>query len=140
MGLDQYAYAVRPNPMNTDFAFEQEVNGEKSYHEIAYWRKHSNLQGYMERLYLRKATEQGFDNGIKGWGGETNCFNCQPVRLTFQDLAELETAVKGKALPHTTGFFFGESQPEDKKDDLAFIKAARKAMSQDMEIYYDSWW
>ena len=120
MGLDQYAYAVMPNKENTDLSIAGATT------EIAYWRKHPNLQGWMEALYVNK--------------GGTDTFNCTPVRLTDEDLDALESAVMGDDLPETTGFFFGESWPEDKKDDLAFIDKAREAMAQDMEIYYDSWW
>ena len=120
MGLDQYAHAVMPHVENEDFIIEGEA------HQIAQWRKHSNLQGWMENLYRIK--------------GGTREFNCEPVRLTFQDLADLESAVLGENLPHTVGFFFGASAPEDKADDLAFIAKAREAMAQDMEIYYNSWW
>jgi hypothetical protein len=67
-------------------------------------------------------------------------FNCQAVRLSFQDLQDLENAVKEENLPYTQGFFFGESDPEHKKETLKFIVKARKAIAQDMEIYYDSWW
>ena len=127
MGLDQYAFAIMPNKENEDFAIAE--GSER--HLIAQWRKHSNLQGWMEQLWVSKGGEQT---------GEWSQFNCIPVRLTFQDLADLEAAVNGDDLPATTGFFFGASTPEDKMDDLAFIAKAREAISQDMEIYYDSWW
>ena len=39
MGLDQYANAI-------------DNNGEKE--ELAYWRKHPNLQGFMENLWYEK--------------------------------------------------------------------------------------
>ena len=52
----------------------------------------------------------------------------------------LRHAVMNEKLPVTQGFFFGESIPEDREDDLKFIDDAMKAIGQDMEIYYDSWW
>jgi hypothetical protein len=141
MGLDQYAYAVRPNKANTDFSYvresieqvgENDTITTESYVQISYWRKHPNLQGWMEDLFYQKASAQGY-HAEQG-------FNCQPIRLTWDDLKELESAVLGEALPSTEGFFFGESQPEDREDDLKFIAEARKAMSGDYEVYYDSWW
>ena len=72
-------------------------------------------------------------------GGEGN-FNCTPVRVSFQDLKVLKEIVLEAELPVTQGFFFGESQPEYREDDLKFIDDAMKAIGQDMEIYYDSWW
>jgi hypothetical protein len=137
MGLDQYAYRVESNTQNTDFSFVTfDDEGEETYVEIARWRKHPNLQGFMEALYHRKRSEQRLEDVSGDWQE----FNCQPVRLTLEDLAELEGAVKGGELPPTTGFFFGESQPEDKVDDLRFIKAAREAIKEGYEVYYDSWW
>jgi hypothetical protein len=127
MGLDQYAYAVMPSAENTDLGFAWDAdNNPENYSEIYYWRKHPNLQGWMEKLYQSK-------------GGE-KVFNCTPVRLSFQDINDLEEDVNGSKLPSTTGFFFGESTPEIREQDLEFIRKAREAMSQDMEVYYDSWW
>ena len=132
MGLDQYAYAVMPHKDNTDLSIAWDMSErDTTMHELAYWRKHSNLQGWMEQLWIEKGGEQT---------GDWSDFNCVPVRLTFQDLADLEAAVEGDDLPATTGFFFGASTPEDKMDDLAFIAKAREAIGQDMEIYYSSWW
>ena len=127
MGLDQYAYAVMPHPDNTDLSYvwTHEQSEDKVF-LIAQWRKHPNIQGWMEKLYESK-------------GGE-GVFNCQPVRVTFQDLINLKYAVMNEKLPVTQGFFFGESLPEDREDDLKFIEDAMKAIGQDMEIYYDSWW
>jgi hypothetical protein len=57
MGLDQYAYKVSRNEDNTDFYYtEDSVDS-----QIAYWRKHPNLEGWMESVYNRKADAQGFD-------------------------------------------------------------------------------
>jgi hypothetical protein len=127
MGLDQYAYAVMPHPNNTDLSYvwTHEQSEDKVF-MIAQWRKHPNIQGWMEKLYENK-------------GGE-GVFNCQPVRVTFQDLVNLRHAVINEKLPVTQGFFFGESLPEDREIDLKFIDDAMKAIGQDMEIYYDSWW
>lgn len=140
MGLDQYAMAVMPHKENTDLSIGwTREDGDGKVTEIAYWRKHANLQGWMENLYVRKCEANGISpNCDERWGGVV--FNCQPLRLTFQDLADLEQAVTGNDLPHTTGFFFGESHPETRKDDLAFIEKARQAIGMDMEVYYDSWW
>ena len=136
MGLDQYAMAVYPHRENTDFDYvwTRSDNADKIT-DLAQWRKHADLQGYMEELFYAKR-EQAGEPLERDW----QAFNCQAVRLSFQDLEDLENAVKNENLPHTTGFFFGQSHPDDKKDTLKFIVKARKAIAQDMEIYYDSWW
>ena len=84
MGLDQYA-GVREK-------------GDEKILEIAVWRKHPNLQGWMEKRYRLK--------------GGTEEFNCVNLELTSKDIDDLEVAVSGEAdsaLPQTTGFFFGST-------------------------------
>ena len=149
MGLDQYAYAVLPHKDNTDFgwAWDDEVKppqeGLEPVNDLAYWRKHPDLQGWMENLYLRKCEEQGVEPKMAADGswfaGSVN-FNCQPLRLTHQDLLDLREAVTNKDLPTTEGFFFGTSEDYHDEQTLTFITKALEALSQDMEIYYDSWW
>lgn len=120
MGLDMYAYT-------TDIAIEDA--GFKCLEnavQIAYWRKHPDLHGWMEHLYIEK-------------GGE-KLFNCECVRLDADDLDALERVVNEGSLPETTGFFFGESRPEDKTDDLLFIRNARKAFAEGRYVFYTSWW
>jgi hypothetical protein len=146
MGLDQYAYAVRPHSDNTDFGWAWEAH-EQDYdskvHNIAEWRKHSDLQGWMEALYLRKCDEQGVEPrmGAEGsWFEGQVTFNCQPLRLSYQDLLDLREAVNDDALPETEGFFFGQSDDYHKEQTVKFIEDALRAIGQDMTIYYDSWW
>lgn len=129
MGLDQYAYA------------SSEIRSEDR-HELAYWRKHNRLQGWMEQLWEDKGRPD-YDN-IQNPLGD---FNCQPVELTLSDIEQLEAHVEGKSLPETGGFFFGNDSYEDyegefgnKNNDLEFIEKARKAIEQGKKVYYDSWW
>ncbi len=124
MGLDMYAYRTSdalPKPVDFD---PQDLT---VIQEIAYWRKHPNLHGWMEALYREK-------------GGSAEDFNCVPVELTAEDIDKLEAAVTFSALPHTTGFFFGVSQPEDRELDLKFIEDARAAFAEGDRVYYHSWW
>jgi hypothetical protein len=121
MGLDMYAQ-ITPDPVTSpvDFNVENSV-------EIHYWRKHPNLHGWMEQLYYAK-------------GGTADSFNCVSVALTSEDLDRLEAAIKGSELPDTSGFFFGDSDGTETKDDLAFIKKARQAIIARCTVYYTSWW
>lgn len=123
MGLDQYAYTL-------------DQNGEKT--ELAYWRKHPNLHGFMEHLWHEKgcptAPEQSDPAGLSN-------FNCVPLALDEDDLDRLEADVNGAALPATVGFFFGDNSDEYYKNkDLEFIAAARKALAEGKRVFYDSWW
>ena len=94
--------------------------------EIAYWRKHPDLHGWMENLYREK-------------GGREQSFNGDPVVLTLEDLDRLEDDILGETLPETTGFFFGESRGMSLKD-LEFVLDARKVIQEGDTIYYDSSW
>lgn len=124
MGLDMYAFAVPKENAIDDFTFKRE----EDYIEIHYWRKHHDLHGWMENLYMEK-------------GGQEE-FNCKPVRLTEEDLDQLEQDILGNNLPETTGFFFGNYPPDDEsqEDDMYFITKARREIKNGKEVYYDSWW
>jgi hypothetical protein len=133
MGLDMFAYRTSVK-FSKPVDFQDEIkmlseNGEDAYTEIAYWRKHPNLHGWMEDLYYKK-------------GGIKESFNCVPVELDLEDLVNLEIAIKEKMLPHTSGFFFGESDTDDEaiKADLKFIKDAKEAIFSGDRVFYDSWW
>ena len=114
MGLDMYAFKRKPGE-------DQDANK-----EIDYWRKHPDLHGWMEDLYRVK-------------GGNEH-FNCVEVRLTADDLLRLKADVEAAALPHTEGFFFSISLPEEREHDLEFIAKAQQAIDDGYEVYYDSWW
>jgi hypothetical protein len=123
MGLDQYARVI-------------DQNGEKT--EIAYWRKHPNLHGWMEHLW----NEKGRPNDTEETSGlGLSNFNCVPLELTSDDLDALEEAITGQTLPETAGFFFGSDSDEYYKDkDLEFIRQARQALAEGKRVEYDSWW
>lgn len=124
MGLDQFAFAI-------------DNNGEKE--ELAYWRKHPNLQGYMENLWEAKG-KPGLDDANMGGMGLSD-FNCIPLELNSDDLDDLEDAVRGSGLPSTAGFFFGsDSDDYYKQQDLEFIQKAREALDAGLTVVYDSWW
>ena len=61
MGLDQYAYRVNKHENNTDFSYEDlDEYGEEATVTLVTWRKHPNLEGWMEKLFNDKANAQGF--------------------------------------------------------------------------------
>ena len=126
MGLDQYAYAREADE-------DSDANV-----EIAYWRKHNRLHGYMEALYQDKGSLLG--QGVFG-----NDFNCVELELTLSDIEQLEAFIEFKNLPETGGFFFGDDSYEEyeenyKETDLQFISDARKAIEGGRKVYYNSWW
>ena len=88
MGLDQYAYAVMPHRDNTDFNYVWGDGNHPEYvNHIHQWRKHPNLHGWMEDLYYEKLDKS--DQTPKN-SDDWNHFNCQPVRLTSEDIDRLD--------------------------------------------------
>jgi len=124
MGLDMYAYVASKND-------EGETVTER---ELAYWRKHPNLHGWMEELWKYKMTEQG-----KWFKDHT--FNGIELELTWQDLDELETDVKERKLPSTSGFFFGDDASDHyQAQDLEFVKNAKAETFLGLRVFYNSSW
>ena len=95
--------------------------------EIAYWRKHPNLHGWMHRLWEGKGNEGDF--------------NGDELELTAEDLDNLEMAVTHGQLPTTGGFFFGNPSDEFYRDqDLEFVKNARAELFMGLKVFYNSSW
>ena len=114
MGLDMYAYtAAKPAAKNP--------------REIAYWRKHPNLHGWMHRLWESK--------------GNSGEFNGDELELTWEDLDALEQAVREKTLPATSGFFFGNDNDDEYQErDLKFIRDAKAELFLGLRVFYNSSW
>ena len=126
MGLDMYAFSTKAKP-KTEVDFE--TKNFEPQDEVAYWRKHPNLHGWMQNLYDMK-------------GGTSSDFNGDCVVLDSEDLDNLEQDIKDGNLPDTSGFFFGESSngDEENENDLLFVTKAREAISEGKTVYYTSWW
>lgn len=127
MGLDQYAYVA--SKANTDY-------DDTSRQEIAYWRKHPNLQGWMEKLWESK----GGDNELSKWGSN---FNGVELELTWDDIDKLEKDIKSGEVSRlgTTGFFFGN--PSDDvyyEQDLKFCVDAKTECFLGRKVFYNSSW
>ena len=139
MGLDQYATARKgeprkvPQTWTTTDADGNEEEVVEYYNEwddtidLAEWRKHPNLQGWMENLWYEK-------------GGEGE-FNCVELEITLNDLNALEATLDEEALPETAGFFFGGNADDHYAEaDREFIVQARAAIKQGYTVVYSSWW
>ena len=139
MGLDQTAIARKGEPRTvkseytyTDFdgtehkGFDEYLEWDDSI-ELASWRKHPNLQGWMQELYYEKGGE-----------GELNCVD---VELTLEDLDALEATLDEEELPETVGFFFGGNADDHYAEaDREFIVQARAAIKKGYKVFYSSWW
>jgi len=128
MGLDMYEYVAAKAGQQQEY-WEQDADSTavSKPREIAYWRKHPNLHGWMHRLWESK--------------GNSGDFNGDELELTWDDLEVLEEAVNNKELPGTTGFFFGNpSDDHYYNQDLEFIKNARAELFVGLKVFYNSSW
>lgn len=116
MGLDMFAYSSsKKNHEGTDRI------------EIAYWRKHPNLHGWMQRLWESR--------------GNSGDFNGDEVELTEDEINQLDADVIAGKLPYTAGFFFGQNADDYyKEDDLKFVAHARAELFCGRRIFYNSSW
>ena len=140
MGLDQLAYS-RPATATNDETDEHIVS----------WRKHPNLQGWMERLWRkRKYGDAANPDPITGEGYSNQTylgdpFNQEEVELTLDDIERLRLDICNKTLNgghgDTTGFFFGDSSDEYYREtDIEFCDKAEAALSKGCKVIYYSWW
>jgi hypothetical protein len=135
MGLDMYAYVAHKaghrdeyyDKGDWDDTVKDFVSPVTKPREIAYWRKHPNLHGWMRDLWESQGNEGDF--------------NGDELELTWQDLDALEQAVTHGQLPGTSGFFFGEdSDSHYRESDLEFIKNARAELFLGLRVFYNSSW
>ena len=95
--------------------------------EIAYWRKHPNLHGWMHRLWESR--------------GNSGDFNGDELELTWDDLEQLEQDIRNKNLPGTTGFFFGNDADDHYREhDLKFVREAKAEAFLGLKVFYNSSW
>jgi len=144
MGLDQWAFIkIGEAPSHiTDPSEKSEYEFENCYIMLKQWRKHPNLQGWMERCWREK---NGTTSQYEANTFIDDPFNGVELELTLDDINKLEQDVIDYNLSggfgNTQGFFFGE--PADKEyryDDLNFCKNARVALKNGLRVIYDSSW
>ena len=136
MGLDQYAYVAAKAGQNREYwdnyDFDKETSTISKPREIMYWRKHPNLQGWMEQLWRSKGRQAPESDPT---------FNGVELELTWEDLDQLEKDILNNALPSTRGFFFGEESDEYyRAQDLEFIRMAKADLFMGLKVFYNSSW
>ena len=108
MGLDMYAFSAPADAYDKEVDF---IINDEFCTEVAYWRKHYALHGWMENLYKEK--------------GSTEEFNCTNLNLTIDDIKQLENDLAKWPLP---------------EQDLKFINDAKYVLLSGNKLYYTSWW
>jgi hypothetical protein len=93
---------MKPRPRQKDVPVMEQ-------YQLGYWRKHPDLHGFIVQTFA---------------GGKDDC---QQIELTRAELEQIINAVEADALPHTEGFFFGESyKPGDNEDEFTDIGTMQK--------------
>jgi len=131
-----YAYSANRAGARQDYWDGYDFEAKKSNcpepMELAYWRKHPNLHGWMERLWESK--------GCPGDNAE-KMFNGVELELTWEDLNALEQDILNQELPDTQGFFFGDASDDYyREQDLEFIRKARADLFLGLRVFYNSSW
>ena len=89
--------------------------------DLGYWRKHPNLHGYIVQTFADGRDE------------------CQDIELTRDSLANIIEAVKDRRLPHTEGFFFGQSDGTERDEDIAIFEKALEWLSNEPKRTGNDW-
>ena len=122
MGLDMYL--TGRSTFTRDAKPRQRIGEQIA---LGYWRKHPNLHGFIVNTFA-----DGNDD-------------CREIQLTLDDLDAILTAIEQDALPHTEGFFFGESSGDECDDDLATFRNAKEWLLEPGDdlfrhvVYQASW-
>lgn len=124
MGLDQFAFKVKSRNLESQ---KQDVDfnvDDIEKEELCYWRKHYDLDNWMEQRYRNK-------------GGEDDMFNCCWMKLSKLDLTELEVCLLRGEVKYRD---WPEELDEQLESDFKFVDEAKKAIDNGYEVLYTNWW
>jgi hypothetical protein len=150
MGLDMYAYTAGRNGQYSDWWRDAELDEHKKQFvnpkltkpvEIAYWRKHPNLHGWMEQLWRDRQYQTQPVDSTEAVNPEGDTFNNVELELTREDIDQLEQCILENRLPVTRGFFFGDDSGDYyREQDLRFVTEARTNLFLGLRVFYNSSW
>ena len=142
MGLDMYAYTASRAGQKDEWWADAKLDpdlgdfvnsGVSRPVEIAYWRKHPHLHGWMEQLWHSRQPP--------GLQHSDQIFNGIELELFREDIDRLEQDIVDGQLPETQGFFFGDNASDYYRDnDLAFCRQARADLFLGLRVFYNSSW
>jgi hypothetical protein len=132
MGLDMY------------LRIENSEDPEEPDEEIACWRKHADLNGWFENLWISKYKPSAVTHNVELFGKtfEMSTFNVEKVYLSLEDLENLNDDLQAGLLPSTDGFFHaGNKRNEDFLSyDLEAVAKAAVEVALGKKVYYICWW
>jgi len=130
MGLDAYINRVNKEAIPDDQVVDFNIDHDCWVtNEVMYWRKFSDLQGWMQKEYM-------------SLGGTDPEFNCSSLLVTSDMLERLRLDIKSNSIGKTTGFFFGEMTEEkwkvlDKNIDTLIFMIENTPQHK---FYYSAWY
>ena len=142
MGLDMYAYTASRAGQKDEWWTNAQLDpdlgdfvntGVSRPVEIAYWRKHPHLHGWMEQLWHSRQQP--------GLQHPDQVFNGIELELFRENIDRLEQDILDGLLPETQGFFFGDNASDYyREQDLAFCRQARADLFLGLRVFYNSSW
>ena len=114
MGLDMYFYRGHT----------------EENHQIFYFRKHSDLHGFLMDIWLSMNPDKSRDD-----------FNCEELEITKEILDSIENECKNWTHKKYNGFFWGSSYDVDwERTEDELIPLLKEELKNGNKVYYFPWW
>ena len=116
--------------MGLDMYFNARNKDGKQDETIYYFRKHSDLNGWLQDKWLEE-----------DYTRDPEDFNCDMLQITEDIVNELEEYINNGKFERYSGFFWGQSTLydwEETKENL--IPILREYLREGYEIYYSANW
>ena len=127
MGLDMYFYKseqIKCPCCGHNFLLTDHMS------MIYYFRKHSDLHGFLMNIWLMNNPEKDNDD-----------FNCEIMEITEDILNLLKDECSKKEHIHYSGFFWGSSYETDWNDtENKLIPIIEEELNKGNKVYYSSDW
>lgn len=124
MGLDMWFEAFPAN------VTEEVLNSEEKPcegQEVAYFRKHSDLHGWLTEKWLERHPE------------ETD-FNTSYMEITPELLSQMADYANQSEHEHHQGFFWGQSYDSDWERTKEVCEQIKDILDEGRKVFYYSWW
>lgn len=138
MGLDQYAYTAHERGERRRYWDNAKLNKKtgdyespfKLPYEVAYWRKHQQLQDWMDNLWRERGEPYPEESNDPRWG----MFNGVELELEWIDIQRLEDDIKNCRNGFSKDCYWRE-------EDLQFSLDAKEQLFlyRKRVFYYSSW-
>ena len=101
-----------------------------SGNEIQYFRKHSDLHGWLQDEWLKTQPKDT----------DPDEFNCTDFPITQEILDGMKELCEQDEHEHYSGFFWGESKDSDWEETKELCKNIQNRLDNGESVIYRSWW